>query len=273
MRIPGLPSSLYYGNLVNRASPLNRGLVSWWLALPQRGKGNTWFDIASTKHGTLSGSPSWRGAMGRPSGYGALEVVAASSQYVDCGQPAATYSATECTITGWMKRTAASGLSGFGTVGSSSGRFVCEFHSSGSIFFVADDVFPSAASNDLLWHHFAMVFVGGSRVTGYMDGVQVAETATGVPATTSSAASQGNFLIGKVEFGGGPLMADGSHDDVRAYNRALSGSEIAALYQDSLRGYPTTLNRVRPVSVIGEAGGAATAFPWHYYQQMQAMAG
>jgi hypothetical protein len=39
------------------------------------------------------------------------------------------------------------------------------------------------------------------------------------------------------------------------FNRALSASEVSALYQESLAGYPTTLNWLRP-RIYFDAGGA-----------------
>src|SRR5688572_20641043 len=65
---------LNYGQAVNRAHPLNRGLVSWWMNLPQRGKGNTFFDIAGRNHGTLLNGPVWSGPP-HPGGWGSLSFI------------------------------------------------------------------------------------------------------------------------------------------------------------------------------------------------------
>jgi hypothetical protein len=54
------------GNAVNRAAPLNRGLVSWWMVLPNRlgGGGNTFRDFWRSNHGTLAGPTiKWSGGI------------------------------------------------------------------------------------------------------------------------------------------------------------------------------------------------------------------
>jgi len=78
------------GNLVNRAAPLNRGMVIWWLHLPNRltGGGNTLRDIWGLNHGTLTNGPTWSGPIGRPA-YGSLGFSSASSQSVKVPNSAA----------------------------------------------------------------------------------------------------------------------------------------------------------------------------------------
>jgi len=69
------------------------------------------------------------------------------------------------------------------------------------------------------WHHVAMTY-DGANIKLYVDGVLKTTTAkTGAIATNSS-----NLLIGST--------VPGKLDDMRIYNRALSQTEITALYQE-----------------------------------------
>jgi hypothetical protein len=89
----------------------------------------------------------------------------------------------------------------------------CGIGMSGSEMFVTDTG----------WHHIVYDY-DGSTFTGYVDGVQkISQTAAAIlnPST-------GNLLF--ASFNGGQNYFNGSLDDVRIYNRALSASEIKLLY-------------------------------------------
>ena len=89
--VTSLPGTrfLNYGNLVNPRAPLNRGLVSWWLALPQRSGGPKLFDIAGRNHGTLTNGPTWSGPFGRLGGFGTVKFDG-TDEYLTAGIPSAT---------------------------------------------------------------------------------------------------------------------------------------------------------------------------------------
>ncbi len=87
----------------------------------------------------------------------------------------------------------------------------------------------SGTINDGQWHHVVGVRDGGT-ITIYVDGAVNQGTQTG--SATINASSDGTFGIGyNSNEGGAPGgYFDGSLDDVRVYNRALSISEIKQLY-------------------------------------------
>jgi hypothetical protein len=249
---------LNYGQPINRACPLNRGLVSRWQSLPAGGRGNTQFDLASRNHGTLTNGTTWGGgAIGRPGGWGRSIHSGASSQYIDCGTPSGLYSATECTFMGWGNRDNTGVLWCLGAGTTDAARLEILWFTDGNIYFSVNAVFASYAhSSTEASHHFALVFVGGTRLTLFHDGVQVAETTSSIPATTESVANMGAFFIGQTALS---RFTTGWHDDTRVYNRALSASEIHAIHCESRAGSPLTLNWIRTATVFDTAGGAPPA--------------
>jgi hypothetical protein len=77
------------------------------------------------------------------------------------------------------------------------------------------------------WHHIAFTFSVGA-VTGYVDGAAVSFSAN----TFASGNTLGTYQYG-LNIGTDPSATDtldGDLMDVRVYNRALTGAEIAALY-------------------------------------------
>jgi Concanavalin A-like lectin/glucanases superfamily len=72
------------------------------------------------------------------------------------------------------------------------------------------------------WHHIAVVY-NGSTVTFYVDGVSRATPA----ATTSITTHASNVILGKA--GGVNYYLNGALDEVRIYNRALSGADVTEL--------------------------------------------
>ena len=81
--------------------------------------------------------------------------------------------------------------------------------------------YTSTALNDNIWHYVAVTY-NKAYVRLYVDGVMLTETAqTGSPDNPSA-----NCLIGKY----GSYAFIGLIDDVRVYDRALSASEIKAIY-------------------------------------------
>ena len=254
-RLPGLPRSLYYGQIVNRASPLNRGLVSWWLNLPQRGKGNTFFDIAGRNHGTLTNGPTFQGPLGRPGGFGSIK-----GDGVDSGTYIASFLPNVSTSTfshgGWVRPvTTSSGM--YIANGGNGGVFnvfaiILGFQS--GFFNVFNGAYPTgdpadtqiaATANE--WQHIWYVTTG-SRVYGYKNGVRVIDVAASLGSVIFD-----SYIIGAARTSDYANSYDGYWDDWRIVPADYSGN-IAASYDDSSRGYPQTLNRVSPYTVFDVGG-------------------
>jgi hypothetical protein len=262
MRPSPFTPTLNYGQLVNRQSPLNRGLVSWWLNLPQRGKGNTWFDIAGRNHGTLSATPVWGGAVGRHAGHGRLNFVGGSAQGVNCGTSSEFTINNAITITLWFRPQV-----------TTRGDIVTKWHNGGSAddafnllygltsgkpqFFVSNGAGTTANSGvgsramvANTWYHLAGV-CDGTNVRIFMDGAQEATAAMSLTMPTLGTRT---IWIGRNNHTDGYVSGD--VDDVRIFNVAKVASEVDAIYRESLRGYLTTLNRIR-MPLVNSAGAAA----------------
>ena len=80
----------------------------------------------------------------------------------------------------------------------------------------------------ITWHHVVFTFSNGV-VKGYVDGVQVPFSANTFTATSLPNWAYGLYLATYDSSLSNPYI--GSLDDVRLYNRALSSTDVAALYQ------------------------------------------
>jgi hypothetical protein len=261
--------TLNYGQPVNWQSPLNRGLVSWWLVLPQRMGGLRLQDLCRTYHGTLTNGPTWNGARGRPGGWGAIKFDNTSGQKVNIGTVTDLDLTADFTVSCWFysANTSTDGLFGNAQDTVTQNFYVASF--SGTIFVVwgGTTISNTVTNSANTWTHLAVTRKGSSGSWDwaiYKNGISAA---SGNSAVNPSGGSY-NTSLGFV-FTDNPL--NGLIDDVRVYKRALSAGEIRALYDDSRTSYPTTLNYINPfVPFQSAGGGGATAFPWHYYQQMMA---
>jgi hypothetical protein len=236
------PGSLYTADPVVSEHPLIQGRVGWWLAAPPLEGGRQWFDLLNRNHGTLTNAPAWVGPSGRPGGYGALSFNG-TSQYADCGA-VLSGSPAKVTVAGWMNRTSTSALAFFGWGGTTQNRLGPLWFTDGNLYFFGEggnNNFPAVALAGTGWHHVALVYNGalaaGSRVAGYVDGRS--QTLSGGGTDTPTYDVIGTFRIGEeADFG---RYTTGYHDDVTVYSRALSATEVFALYEQSRRGHPDTL--------------------------------
>ncbi len=96
-------------------------------------------------------------------------------------------------------------------------------------------VLSSSAFTSGVWQHWACTFDGATWQV-YLNG-----SADGSPLTDSTAPphTAKDFGIGAVTTTGAPgNFFNGSIDDVRVYNRALSGAEITSIYNSGVLGKP-----------------------------------
>jgi DNA-binding beta-propeller fold protein YncE len=99
-------------------------------------------------------------------------------------------------------------------------------------------VSPSNVVSTGVWHHVAMTYDGSHTAAGtsvYVDGNALTTTAYQDTLGTHTILNSRNFQIGgdgdgDGSFDSGCCTFSGEIDDVRVYNRALSASEIAAIY-------------------------------------------
>lgn len=246
---------------VNWANPLNQGLVSWWLALPGRTGGGTWFDLCGRNHGTLTNSPSWV-SNSRAGGLGSLQFLRASSQYVDCGSSVSTLIGPSGTASVWVYPLDTSSGILWGSNLTDSNEFSFQVFSGTlyvGLYLSSTDYRASVAVSSSTyaantWQKFDLVWTDGAQSKLYRNGILIATAGSNqnsgrfsaawrICRSTWSGSSYGNAIIG-------------SHS---IYSTAKSQPELWASYLDDLAGNPQTLNRIRrPLAFYDSGGGGGT---------------
>ncbi len=201
-------------------------MVSWWKA-----DGNP-DDFVGTNHGTLvNGTTYASGMVGQAFSFDGL------NDYVNVGN-ASSLKPAQFTLDAWVKATSFSNL--YSTVishGSTTGwvnPYFLGFTSSGVLRFITyhnsigsheTDAPGSIAANE--WHHIAATFDGTEKKL-YIYGVLVANDSVPYEIVYDSTP----VLIGEDTDLGMPagIPFSGLIDEVEIFNRALSGDEIAAIY-------------------------------------------
>jgi len=232
----------------NCAAPPS-GIVGWW-----RAEANA-LDSAGTNHGTTSGGLAYGG--GRA---GQAFVFNGSGAVVQLGNPP-EFRLQDFTIEAWIKRSSTTSVSlngnGNGTIfGFYLGGYGVYLDPNGHPALTKvgiNNVTLATAITDTNYHHLA-VTKSGSTVVFYIDGTAFAAPAYNPGFTFSTSAAIGGL--------GNDFSFLGSIDELAFYNRPLSGSEIASIYNAGAAGKcftpvaPTITSH--PTNVTVSAGDAAT---------------
>lgn len=232
---------------VNFGCDLARGLVSWWMIYPNRFFGGSSLrDLVGTNSGTLTNGPTWTDG---PNGFGAISLASGGTALVNAGSRVTQ--STNRTLSMWVRPNAAN----------TTNRSLFEIADSSATVEHCYLTFGGTGTNRLAWGfqntiggyrtlewttgwaaktwHYVVGTYDGANLTLYSDGVQVAQQAeTSTPNTGSL-----TTCIGNVQFLSSNRPLDGSLTDVRWFTRALPAPEVAALYDQSRRGYPNLLRR------------------------------
>ncbi len=233
-------------------APNNLGLVGYWSlndgsgtkATDFSGRGNT---------GTLTNSPTWvNGKFGK-----ALKFSAASTQYVDVGNPTALQITGDMTISTWVKLdslpSAGDAYQLVAKDNDTGGRaytFDVYNDTGGAIYGTngtvarlyinggagnQDNGSNLIASNVILsvgvWYHVVGVYNTSGTLDLYINGVSAHAQRTGESSSIPSATA--SVFLGAREYPGVEGYLDGTMDEVRIYNRSLSAAEVKALYNNS----------------------------------------
>ena len=202
------------------------GLVSWW---PGEGSAN---DAAGRNTGTVQGGTSFAtGIVGQAFNFDG------ASGCVVVPDSTSLHLTNQLTIEGWIQTRARSGdqpvVSKLGGVGGNNGyQFLVSGNTLVGLFNSPGQGWPSAsvASAGLIvtgvWQHVAYTY-DQSAMKLYLNGLPVA---TNVVGAKTIATSSSTLRLGAVE--GNPCCYfNGLIDEASVYNRALSASEIAGIYQ------------------------------------------
>jgi hypothetical protein len=232
------PDRVITASPIEWGHPLNQGLVSWWMPLKHNGGGTTLFDLCGRNHGTLTNGPTWTAG---PNGFGALSFDG-SNDYVDTSFNVAGMSAL--TISAHVMSTASASMMIMGTkdIGGNptifnpapGGDTGMGYWDGGQwrLVGVNRDI-----RNDYTWHHVVGQFLGGQYLRIYIDGVL--DSSGNIADTVLP--TNGAMTLGAWHYR--PRYLTGRLQSVAVYNRALSASEVALLYEQILRGHPDTLRR------------------------------
>lgn len=250
--LPKLAQTPYYGSLVNWQHPANRGLVAWWLNLPQLRGGVALRDIVGGYNVTLTNGAQWAGGL-RPGGYGCLEFDGTNDNAVTPATRATFSDATRGMSFACVVQRRTTGVSTY--LWGQRARYAFYFLSTNVLritFFGVADVGSTGSVTDTGWHHVAFTMDSAGAVAFYIDGKSAG---TG---TMSGDGSSGS--ANAMEMGG--WISDGVYsnqrqDDCRFYRRALTAGEVSELYRQSLLGNPSTLNWRSHSWSLGQPGAAA----------------
>jgi hypothetical protein len=81
--------------------------------------------------------------------------------------------------------------------------------------------------SDNVWHHIALSVDASNNIVMYVDG-----TSEDTGTATISRTNGGSFVIGVARNSSPVYYWNGSIDQVRIFNRALSSGEVTALYNE-----------------------------------------
>ena len=233
------------GFVVDWGDPISKGLVGCWLF--NEGAGTKVFDISGKNNrGTLTNGPTWgTGQIG-----GGVVFTSASSQCI----VASNVTAPLFSISAWVYKKTTGSQSVVAQTNSGTTQSSFELRINGNSGFSAGGVFKEVTIPDIslnTWHHVLLIY-NGSDLRYYLDGVlTVGPTAkSGTPDTPAN-----SFAIGRLGAYTGGQYWDGSIDEVRIYNRALSATEARRLYTEPFAGIETPKRKNLYV-----AGADATSF-------------
>mgnify|MGYP001559138706 CR=1 FL=1 len=244
-------AAINYGQPVNWASPLTRGLVSWWLTLPNTKGGVKWYDLCGRAHGTLTNmdpASDWVPTT-RPGGFGALDFV--TNDYVDfsAGAPPSFPSGSPFTISAWALFRAATGRI-LGVPDVSANNFSKITDTAITVRCGATlTTFTVPSIGTTNWHHVCASRTAADSVRVWLDG---AESSTGA---LTNAGTFAPTFIGRTS----TAYHNGQLDDITIRSIAFDDSEVWQQYQDSQLGHPQMLQRLRrPIPFAPAAAGTDT---------------
>jgi hypothetical protein len=236
------------GQPINRASPLNYGLVSWWSVLNQGPHfgGARLLDLANRNHGTLTNGPTWSG-QSHPGGWGSVLFDGVNDEVTGSTIP---LDSNNWTVSAWIMPVAGAGHRRFlGWADDGPTLNVASGASSWRIVHALTvDLTASSATVTLGVFQHVVITRSAATARVFSNGVKIGEnTSFSATYTANTTFSIGSRFRGE--------FTNSFLDDIRFYSRGLSESEVAALYRESLAGHPTTLNWHRP-RIYFDAGGA-----------------
>lgn len=250
---------------VNRSHPLNRGLLSWWLAVPGRiGNGNVLADIAGNNPASSTAlMPTQIAGMGV---VGMAAHYDGSTQYARAICPALS----AYTFAAWVRfdnLTGASIVKNWGEISNGYLHWDASLAGPGIVraYVTATGGVAFATAGNTLSTGVAYrlaVTAGGGNIDLYCNGVSVGtDTYSGTLSSTLGYLGFGCKLTDDGSTRSLVPLTTGTIGDVSMWGRALSATEIAQLDYEMRAGYPGMLIRDRTPSLMVGLGQAFR--PWY----------
>lgn len=245
---------------LNRAHPLNAGLVSWHLAA-LTGRRGAWRDLipGTGVTGVLTNGPTWD-AQPRAGAPGGIRFVSGSSQIVNCGTSAkldTLFSSTQSSTLSVLAYVASlpSAWSGIFTKGRDTANFWGLWINDTNHWHLAsqNDTDSAATVTAGRWTHLVGTRIGNTT-TLYVDGLQDGQDA----ADTADHSNTSELWIGGAK--GVSEYFSGGADDLRAWSRGFPPDEVWRLFVNIRQGYPGLFLR-RPLRSAATSGAAAGQAP------------
>lgn len=259
-----MAKTLYYGNPINRANPLMRGLVSRWKVVPWYSSGGRFIDLAGKNHGTLNNGPTWSSAKGRPGGSGSLTFTGSAYVAIPSTTSFDLGTSGSATFGCWCMRSGST--NGFAlcnrTNATASGFDILINNASvgGSHVVRCGDGANSAVTADWVsgvvtgtWFHIAGVISRSANVLRIY-GNGVFKNSVSIASVTGNINQSSDLNLGARV---GAVNLAGNIDDAFFINRELSDSEVFSLCQATRQQYDPTLNWYSHPIMMG--AGAAPA--------------
>lgn len=229
-------------NPTNRAAPSLDGCVSRWTVLddPAWRNGGTWRDNVGVNDGTLTNGPTWSDGA-PPGGYGSLLFNGVG--YCDLAFVNTTLT-TNFSIFLWVRHPAVpANFKVYFTSGTAANNWYLQYYNTSKFAFTEPGINDYLSTGTVTldgWMHIGVVKNGdgASNLQLFINGILDSTHSVGTVSTPSGSSSIGAR-------GGGQIFT-GSLDNLAIYNRALSASEVADLYDRSLFGDPLSYNWLAP---------------------------
>lgn len=255
--LPSITRRLNYGNAVNRQSPLNAGLVGWWLPMPQNKGGARLLDIAGRYHGDLTSGAAWSG-MSSPSSNGSINFDGSDDKVIIGNHPAFDLGTGAFTVSAWIRPNSVTGFHNIMrrdvSTGGGAGFWLLRHNGTTLEFYIGLSAITGGTLVANEWQHVAASRQTDGSALLMLNGAQVASGSL-----TNTITSTWVLQFGVVSDTNNSEALSGQATDWRFQSAALTAGALSKLYTASSGGWQAELNWL-PLSVAGLAVAASGGF-------------
>ena len=173
--------------------------------------------------------------------------------YVDCGNDSSLQITGAMSVSYWFKgQSATSSASGVGKMAGVRGFMLAVDNGTKAGFWIAptsstlESTQYSFTINTSQWYHLVGVYVPSTSLTLYLDGVQVSQNTTSIPASQYNASN--TLKIGSR--GDTTYFFDGNIDEVAIWNSALTATHVGEIYNATSSGKTADLSLMTTPPIV-----------------------